>query len=66
MSFRFLIGLSLLGLCLLSSGSNEIAWAHAYPASVVPAEGSSVSDPPREVRIQFTEGVELEFSKINV
>jgi len=49
MSFRFLIGLSLLGLCLLSSGSNEIAWAHAYPASVVPAEGSSVSDPPREV-----------------
>ena len=63
---RFSTALSLQVLYLLSMGLAEAAWAHAYPASTAPADGSTVSEPPREVRIQFTEGVELEFSQIVV
>lgn len=66
MSFRSSIVLSLLVLCPLLSGSKEAAWAHAYPASTNPADGSTVAESPREVHIQFTEGVELEFSRIVV
>ncbi|HEV8342759.1 MAG TPA: copper resistance CopC family protein [Candidatus Binatia bacterium] len=66
MSSRFSIALSLPVLYLLLIGLVEAAWAHAYPASTTPADGSTVSESPREVRIQFTEGVELEFSQILV
>jgi methionine-rich copper-binding protein CopC len=41
-------------------------WAHAYPAKSLPADGANLKEPPREVRIQFTEGVEAEFSRITV
>jgi len=44
----------------------EAAWAHAFPASSVPGDGATVRESPREVRIQFTEGVEIEFSQIEV
>lgn len=64
MSSRFSTVLSLLVLCLGLGGSRGKAWAHAYPAFVVPADGSTVSESPREVRMQFTGGVELEFSRI--
>jgi methionine-rich copper-binding protein CopC len=42
------------------------AGAHAYPAEVTPADGVTITAVPREVRIRFTEGVELEFSRIEV
>jgi methionine-rich copper-binding protein CopC len=65
MYFRFLTVPSLiwaLVLCLTP------AWAraHAYPDLVSPPDGATLAQAPREVRIQFTEGVELEFSRIDV
>jgi methionine-rich copper-binding protein CopC len=39
---------------------------HAYPMIVVPPDGAALREPPREIRIQFTEGIELEFSNIVV
>jgi methionine-rich copper-binding protein CopC len=42
------------------------AWPHAYPALSIPNNGATVREPPREVRIQFTEAVELAFSQITV
>jgi methionine-rich copper-binding protein CopC len=44
----------------------ELAWAHAYPAVSIPNNGATVKEQPREVRIQFTEGVEIAFSQITV
>lgn len=64
MSSRSSIVLSLLLLQLLPGGSIEQAHAHAYPAAVSPTDGATVSAAPREVRMQFTEDVELEFSQI--
>lgn len=46
--------------------SADLAWAHAYPAAVSPGDGATVTEAPREIRIRFTEGVELEFSRIEV
>jgi len=43
-----------------------LARAHAYPAVTIPSNGTTVKEPPRELRIQFTEGVELAFSQITV
>jgi copper resistance protein C len=42
------------------------ALAHAYPAVSVPNDGATVKEAPRELRIQFTEGIELAFSQITV
>ena len=42
------------------------ASAHAYPDEVSPGDGATVAQAPGEVRIKFTEGVELEFSRIDV
>jgi methionine-rich copper-binding protein CopC len=64
MYFRYLIAFSL---CTLSVGLTCVcAFAHAYPDRVSPADGAVVNQSPSEVRIQFTEGVELEFSRIDV
>jgi methionine-rich copper-binding protein CopC len=41
-------------------------WAHAYPAVSIPGDGATLKEPPREVRIQFTEAIEIAFSKITV
>jgi methionine-rich copper-binding protein CopC len=65
MCFKFSIVCSLV-LIILAGASRRDALAHAYPASASPAEGSTVTEPPQEIRIQFTEGVELEFSRIDV
>jgi methionine-rich copper-binding protein CopC len=46
--------------------SESDACAHAYPAVAVPSNGATLKEAPREVRIQFTEGVELAFSQITV
>ena len=63
MSFKFLIAASVF-LRLATAGA--ILWAHAYPMISIPADGAVLRERPREIRIQFTEGVELEFSRIVV
>jgi len=63
---RFLIVLSAAFWSALAiAGSGQI-WAHAYPAVSVPNNGAILKEAPREVRIQFTEGVEPAFSRITV
>jgi len=65
MSSKFLIGLSLIGaLCFDLSG--RLAWAHAYPKASSPDNGAALKESPKEVRVQFTEGLELAFSRITV
>jgi copper resistance protein C len=63
---KLLIALSLTFLLASLQGNRQPAWAHAYPASSIPDNGATASEPPREVRIQFTEGVEIAFSRIAV
>lgn len=46
--------------------SDTVAWAHAYPAASVPSDAATVKESPRELLIQFTEGIELAFSRITV
>lgn len=65
MFFRFFVGVSFLAALFAPLGP-EPAWAHAYPASSTPPDGATVGLPPREIIIRFTEGVELEFSRIEV
>ena len=62
---KFLIALSAL-LLLLVPLTGGLVWGHAYPAVSIPNNGATVKEPPREVRIQFTEGVEIAFSQITV
>src|SRR5258706_16382125 len=66
MSSKYSIALStaLLLIGLLIRGTPT--WAHAYPAVSVPNNGATVKEAPRELRIQFTEGVEVSFSQITV
>lgn len=65
MSSRSSIGLSLLCLVLWTARPND-ACGHAYVDSSVPADGAVLEKTPSEVRIRFTEGVEIEFSTIVV
>src|SRR5262245_25980458 len=62
---KYSIGLSL-ALFIVALHAPRIARAHAYPAVSIPNNGSTVKEAPREVRIQFTEGIELAFSQITV
>jgi methionine-rich copper-binding protein CopC len=63
---KFSIVLSAALVALASQLSGSLAWAHAYPAASVPNDGATVKESPREMRIQFTEGIELAFSRITV
>jgi methionine-rich copper-binding protein CopC len=54
--------IALVELCTLAPP----AWPHAYPAVSIPNNGATVRAPPRELRIQFTEAVEVAFSQIIV
>jgi methionine-rich copper-binding protein CopC len=63
---KFLIVLSPAFILFLLQGNGTPVWAHAYPTVSSPADGASLKEPPREVRIQFTEGLELAFSQITV
>jgi len=65
MYFRFLIALSVFIVQSLAL-SGKLAWAHAYPMSSSPENSAVLKESPREIRIQFTEGVELAFSQIVV
>jgi copper resistance protein C len=62
---KCLIALSFL-IFLCFGWTRNLAWSHAYPTVSSPADGASLKEPPREVRIQFTEGLELAFSRITV
>ncbi|HEY7317204.1 MAG TPA: copper resistance CopC family protein [Candidatus Binatia bacterium] len=62
---KFLIALSFIGLLPLDP-TGHLAWAHAYPKVSSPENGAVVQEAPKEVRIQFTEGLELAFSRITV
>ena len=66
MSSKFSTGLNLLVLLLVSQTDMERVWAHAYPAVSLPLDGAVLKEPPIEVRIQFTEGLELAFRQIVV
>ena len=61
---KYLIVLSSAWLLLALPDSHS--WGHAYPAVSVPNNGATVQEPPRELRIQFTEAVELAFSQITI
>jgi methionine-rich copper-binding protein CopC len=62
--FSIVLSVALVTLSLeVNSGT---ALAHAYPAVSIPNNGATVKEPPREVRIQFTEAVEIAFSQITV
>jgi len=63
---KFSIGLSAVLVLLALQARGPFAWAHAYPAVSVPNNGATIKEPPREVRIQFTEGIEIAFSEITV
>jgi methionine-rich copper-binding protein CopC len=66
MSSKFSIALSPALLLIGLSLNSRQAWAHAYPAVSMPNNGAIVKESPRELRIQFTEAVELAFSQITV
>src|SRR4051812_10904740 len=63
MSFKSITAASALVVALATPA---LVRAHAYPMIAMPADGAVLREPPREVRIQFTEGVETEFSQIVV
>ena len=62
---KFLIALSFFIVQSLDWSGN-LAWAHAYPTVSSPENGAVLKESPQEVRIQFTEGLELAFSQIMV
>ena len=66
MSSKFLIGLRIALIAFVTEVGGTPAWAHAYPAVSIPNNGATIKEPPREVGIQFTEGVEIAFSQITV
>src|SRR5882724_12037573 len=55
---------------LISTAASVIgvaaAQAHAFLSQAVPPVGGVVSAPPREIRLTFTEGIELAFSGIEL
>jgi methionine-rich copper-binding protein CopC len=63
---KYSIALSAALLLLVVGLHGTTASAHAYPTESIPNNGAIVRDTPREVRIQFTEAVELTFSQITV
>ena len=63
----FFRSLTRFSLCVLAVAlATDGASGHAYPDLVSPADGATLTQPPAEVRIKFTEGVELEFSRVEV
>jgi len=61
---RLLTSLGLAGAVLCAGGS--AALAHAFLDHAVPAVGSTVHQPPAEVRIWFTEELEPAFSTVKL
>ena len=66
MFFRCLIGLSFFLWAFVIVTATPPVWAHAYPAVSVPNNGATLKEAPSEVRIQFTEAIEMAFSAVTV
>ena len=66
MFFRCLIVLSFSLRLFFIVTATPPAWAHAYPAVSVPNNGATLKEAPSEVRIQFTEVIEMAFSTVTV
>jgi methionine-rich copper-binding protein CopC len=60
MNVRRVIGIALL--CVWAGGFGAQVWAHASLRAADPAEDSTVTIAPGEVRLSFTEPVEVRFS----
>ncbi len=43
-----------------------VGWSHAFLESATPAEGSTLQTPPKELRLSFTEPIEVAFSRVTV
>lgn len=43
-----------------------VGWAHAFLESATPAEGSRLQTAPKELRLSFTEPIEVAFSRVTV
>lgn len=52
--------------CVLLLWAQSPAWAHAFLDHAEPKVGSSITHPPAEVKIWFTQEVEPAFSSIEV
>ena len=52
--------------CILLCLGASAAFAHAFLDHALPAVGSTVHEPPREVRLTFTERLEPAFSAVRV
>jgi len=55
-----------LAMMLLAAAPIAPAFAHAFPDHSVPAVGGTVTQPPSEIRIWFTQKLEPAFSAIEV
>ncbi len=66
MSFRTMFTGPLLGFSIatLSFGFPIHAWAHAHLLSEIPAANTKTTPAPTELRLKFSEGIELKFSKV--
>ena len=64
MSFKPLTAASAVLLALAAVPG--VVRGHAYPMIVVPPDGATLREPPREIRMHFTEGLEMEFCRIVV
>jgi copper resistance protein C len=58
---QFVVSILILG--ILFTGN---AWAHAFLSSAVPAVGSTVVTGPKELRLHFSEAVEVKFSNVKI
>src|SRR5690606_18923603 len=51
---------------VLWAGLSGAAWGHAHLRQAIPAQGATVTETPTEVRLTFSEPVEVGFSTFKV
>lgn len=52
--------------CTLLAATGRAALAHAYPKTMDPPANSTLTNPPQQIVINFTEGIDPEFSSLEV
>lgn len=57
---------ALVGAAMVILLMTGVGWAHAFLESSTPAEGSTLQTPPTELRLSFTEPIEVAFSRVTV
>jgi copper resistance protein C len=55
-----------LAVAMFVGGGVLPAYAHADLVDTVPSQGEVITTPPEELRLTFTEGVELAFTEISI